>query len=269
MLRGLYTATSAMIAQQRKHDALTNNIANANTPGFKQDQTAFRSFPEMLINRIRDEGWSMGHAPHVGKLNTGMFAEEHIPLFRQGDLQETQLPLDVALVDGDGAAGTFFAVRTADGQERYTRDGRFTLDGAGQLVTAQGHLVLNANREPLVLRDAVDVQIGRDGQITATVDGEREELGQLLVVGAANPLNMVREGQGVFRWEGEGQLQAAAAAGAGAVELRQGYLERSNVDPVETSVQMMAVTRAYEANQRIIQFYDRSIDKAVNEVGRV
>jgi flagellar basal-body rod protein FlgF len=89
-------------------------------------------------------------------------------------------------------------------------------------------------------------------------------LGRLLVVGSDNPLNMVREGHDLFRWEGQGELAAAGAA-----ELRQGFLERSNVDPVETSVQMMSAMRAYEANQKIIQFYDRSLDKAVNEVGRV
>jgi flagellar basal-body rod protein FlgF len=263
MLRGLYTATSGMIAQQRKHDALTNNIANAQTPGFKEDKTAFRSFPEMLISRIRDEGSQVGHNPVVGRLNTGMFAEENIPLFRQGDLQETMIPLDVALVDRENEAASFFVVRTAGEEERYTRNGRFSLDAAGQLVTAQGHLVLNEARQPIVLRDASEVQVGRDGQLTAVVSGERVGLGRMLVVRADNPQNMVREGHDLFRWEGEGEPVAGAA------ELRQGFLERSNVDPVETSVQMMSAARAYEANQKIIQFYDRSLDKAVNEVGRV
>lgn len=263
MLRGLYTATSGMIAQQRKHDALTNNIANAQTPGFKQDQTVFRSFPEMLISRIRDGASVIGQAPVVGTLNTGTFAEENIPTFLQGDLQETLQRLDLALVDVDGSgnSSSFFAVRTADGEERYTRDGRFSLDAAGQVITAQGYLVLNRDRQPIVLTDAENVTINREGVIT---DGTQGVIGQLLIVGVDNPLQMVREGHGAFRWEGEGE----PVAGAGNAELRQGYLERSNVDPVETNVQILSALRAYEANQKIIQFYDRSLEK-LNEIGRV
>lgn len=276
MLRGLYTATSGMIAQQRKHDALTNNIANAQTPGYKQDVTAFRAFPEMLITRIRDgvalpgapaQASPIGQAAPVGRLNTGMFAEEQIPLFRQGDLQPTSLPLDVALVDASGEAATFFAVRTAEGAERYTRDGRFALDALGQLVTAQGNLVLNGDGSPIQLGDAAQVQFLRDGTILATVDGVQEERARLRLVSAGDPQGMVREGHGAFRWDGDAaQLQAPAA---GAAEVRQGYLERSNVDPVETNVQLISAARAYEANQKIIQFYDKSLDKTVNEIGRV
>lgn len=279
MIRGLYTAAAGMISQQRKHDVLSNNIANANTPGFKQDQTVFRAFPDLLIERINDATAPFNAPQTVGHLNTGVFAEENLPQFLQGALMASDQPLDMALVDADGSASSFFTVRTPAGEERYTRNGRFTVDTNGQLVTSEGYLVLGADKQPIKARvtvdaqnnvyrqlDAKDIHIGADGLISAQSNGQSLQLGQLGIVKANDPRQMIREGQGVYRWAGSQPLTATAGTGT---EVRQGFIERSNVDPVETSVQMMTALRAYEANQKVIQFYDKSLDKAVNEVGRV
>src|SRR5690606_3187947 len=106
MLRGLYTATAGLITQQRRHDNATNNIANMNTPGFKAGTIATRSFPEVLIKTIRDQ--DKPGSPTVGSLNLGVLAEEVMPLFRQGDLFQTNYATDLALVSNIQVPGLQF-----------------------------------------------------------------------------------------------------------------------------------------------------------------
>src|SRR5690606_8303266 len=96
MMRGLYAAAGGMIAQQRKHDAAANNIANVNTPGYKAVNTVMRTFPEALIRAIRTG--ENGRNPSIGRLATGVFAEEYVPLFVQGDVTSTGRATDLALV---------------------------------------------------------------------------------------------------------------------------------------------------------------------------
>src|SRR6478672_2693234 len=98
MLRGIDTAASGMIALQRKQNALTNNLANVETPGFKQDSSPLRSFPEMLLERIRQSEIS-GETPKIGTLSMGVYNQETIPLFSQGSLVNSNMPFDVAIND--------------------------------------------------------------------------------------------------------------------------------------------------------------------------
>ena len=135
MLQGFYTAASGMLAQQRRIEMLTNNIANANTPGYKADQAALRAFPELLLSRLEEittptkETRSFSAGSVVGPINTGVYMQEHIPNFRQGDIKETGQPTDMALINGTlpANAGTlFFVVENENGDIRYTRHGNFT-----------------------------------------------------------------------------------------------------------------------------------------------
>lgn len=289
MLRGLYTAASGLTAQQRRHDAITNNIANINTPGFKGTSTVTRSFPDMLLSAMGgpdplDNG-------KLGKLSTGIFAEENLLSMAQGDLQETKRSQDLALVsdilvpgvvfDASGKSidangdvtyqpQAFFSVLSADGQERYTRNGSFRTAADGTLLTSDGFQVLGTNGQPIVVTGSWDnVQVGPQGQLLDANTGlALAGAPQLRVMRVDNPNLMIRQGDGQFSYEGD----AAGIRAIGAndrVEVRQGYLERSNVDTAQSAVDMMAALRAYESNQKVIQFYDRSLDKAVNEIGRV
>ena len=145
MLRGFYTAASGMLAQQRMTEMLTNNMANANTPGFKADQSSMRAFPEMLLSRMdqvsipTEKPLNLAMTPQVGKLNNGVYMQEANPLFLQGALETTDNKTDVALQDismpvnkDTGLQGSvFFTVQGADGQARYTRNGNFTVDAQG------------------------------------------------------------------------------------------------------------------------------------------
>lgn len=292
MIRGLYTAASGMLAQQRRHDAITNNVANMLTPGYKQDTAALRSFPDMLIHLL--EKGDSPEAKQIGSINTGVFVEEQLPMFTQGDLQETRQPGDLALIsniqveaggqnvifDPSGKAvvdgeviyqpQAFFTVQGADGEPRYTRDGRFHLDEAGQLVSVNGEPVLGIDGEPIIVDLALDqVYITGNGQLTVhTEQGERIILGQLLISRIDNPYDLIREGNGNYRLSDEAP-PAVPIEAEDDVQVRQGYLERSNVDAAQAMVDMMTALRLYEANQRVIQSYDQTLDKAVNEIGRV
>lgn len=287
MLRGLYTAASGMISQQRRHDTVTNNISNINTPGYKQANAVTRSFPDMLLSLT---GAGPENATTLGKLTTGVFAEESLAIHLQGDLTQTNNATDFALVsniDLDGLAfdasgknigedgkvtfqpQAFFTVQDADGEVRYTRGGKFTLTEQGLLVASDGSSVLGTDGQPIQMPAGV----GLDSlMLTANqrfVDANGTDVGvQLLISRIDNPNQLVREGNGNFRFATE-EGQAVAIAADERIEVKQGYVERSNVDAAQAAVDLMSALRAYEANQKVIQFYDQSLSKAVNEVGRV
>ena len=313
MIRGLYTAAAGMIAEQRKHDTVTNNIANLNTAGFKQVNAISRSFPEMLIALTNGEP---GQKKSIGKLNTGVLAEEDPSLHVQGDLLETKNNYDFAIAsdiqqdglsfDGSGMAfgpdgervfqrQIFFTVQNDAGEQRYTRSGNFTVSETGELMTAAGFRVVGLNGQPIRMMNATtgapvsDFVVTADGRFTVgasgapIVDEDGNDVGFLLAE-VENPHRLVREGSGLYRVDeadagGVNLLADDANLGRNEelgnwvdnhqVAIRQGYVERSNVDAAQAMIDMNTALRAYEANQRVVQYYDKSLEKTVNEVGRV
>ncbi|MED1791149.1 flagellar hook-basal body protein [Brevibacillus nitrificans] len=320
MIRGLYTSASGMLALQNRQESLANNLANVNTPGFKQDMGVMRAFPEQLISRIHDqEGPDIagypnldGQAAVIGRLNSGVYMSEALPLFKQGDITETRNPFDVALLDNlqpdqDGNERRLFysvakledAAQPAQPEDvRYTRNGNWSVNSDGYLVTADGYYVLDNDRQAIRVNDPVTgLNIGQGLKISRLGELQYEDpvtkdlvtmpnnlrLGLSVVT---DPLKLVREGTNIFRYEGEGQIealdeaeandQAAIAAGqytvptvAGRYGTQQGWIERANVDPMQTITSMMSALRAYEANQRVITTIDGTMEKAANEIGRV
>ncbi|KEQ25243.1 flagellar hook-basal body protein [Paenibacillus tyrfis] len=297
MLRGLYTAASGMIAQQRKHDIVTNNIANLNTPGFKGGNGINRSFPEILISRVRSGKDEPGTVP-VGRINTGVMAEENVSLHTQGDIQETKNPFDFALISDIQVPGArfdssgkyvdqngqrviqpqaFFTILNAAGEQRYSLNGKFSLDANGRLIDSDGHSVLGRDGQPIVLMDAgtpvTNFRMTRTGQFTNAegqpiLDANGQPL-NLLITRVEDPNQLVREGNGLYRLNAQDQGAFRPIDAQDQVEVRQGYVERSNVDSSQSMVDMMSALRAYEANQKMIQYYDKSMEKAANEIGRV
>ncbi|WP_058300336.1 flagellar hook-basal body protein [Gorillibacterium timonense] len=316
MIRGLYTAAAGMIAEQRKHDTVTNNIANINTPGYKQVNAISRSFPEMLIALTNGQGQGNGSLSRtIGRLNTGVLAEEDPSLYVQGDLKETKNHFDFAIAsdiqenglnfngtgmafDADGnrvfQKQLFFTVQSPEGETRYSRSGNFEVTADGDLVTAEGYRVLGLDGQPIRL---VDPATGRAvSEVTATADGrflssitgeplvdaQGRQLG-LLLSRVDDPNRLVREGNSVYRVNAGDEGTVTALTDVNGVQnaelsnwvdthqavVRQGYLEQSNVDPAQSMIELNTALRAYEANQKMVQYYDRSLDKAVNEVGKV
>jgi flagellar basal-body rod protein FlgF len=286
VLRGLYTAAAGMIAQQRRHDTVTNNISNINTPGYKQTNSVSRAFPEMLLSLT---GVEPKDQMKIGKLTSGVFAEESLSIHLQGDLTQTNNASDFALISNIDVPGlvfdesgksvsedgqvtfqpqAFFTVQNANGEVRYTRGGKFTLTEDGFLMTTDGSSVLGANGQPIQFPVGTSLENLMLTDDQRFLDPEGIERGQLLITRVDNPNELVRDGNGNFRFEGEDGNARAIDAGE-RIEVRQGYVERSNVDAAQASVDLMAALRAYEANQKVIQFYDQSLGKAVTEIGRV
>lgn len=294
MFRGVYTATSGMIANGRKQEMLTNNLSNAETPGYKQDQTVLRSFPDILIQRIRDEhGLNVKGTPSfpgttpLGVLHTGVYAQEGIPSFRQGDLKETGRFIDFALVDQalpvnpetNERGNLFFAVQKEEGEVRYTRNGQFAVDPQGYLTTGEGYYVLNQQLDRIAV-GTQDFNVSEDGRISRMLeDGTPAEAERLWLGYTEQAHRMSKEGNGLFQFVGEdGQPQDVTTVNflndpnnptLYPFQVMQGFIEGSNVDVTQTMTEMMSTFRLYEANQKVLQAYDRSMEKAVNEVGRV
>ncbi|RSL31831.1 flagellar hook-basal body protein [Salibacterium salarium] len=276
MLRGFYGAASGMITQQRRTEMLTDNISNINTPGYKADQGSSRTFPEMLIHAQNNDNVPGGGSTPIGELATGVYMQDRTQNFSQGDLQETGNQTDIALWQDDlpeneeGEQGAlFFTVTNADGEERYTRNGNFTVDGEGFLTTSNGSYVLGEDGDPLEVGNA-NFTVTENGLVT---DEDGEDVGQIDIAYAENANNLVKEGNGLLRLEGEDddpeELPSAIGNDAIAYQLNQGSIERSNVDPNQTMTQLMSSYRTFESNQRMLQAYDQSMQRAVSEIGRL
>lgn len=277
MLRGLYTATAGMLTQQRRTEMLSNNMANANTAGYKADQSTIRAFPEMLLQRMDNKsiptknGFTTMNSNTIGPINTGVYLQEmKSPMF-QGDLKETGVFSDVALIEGrvplnaetNVKGALFFAVENQNGEERYTRDGHFTRDDNGFLLSG-GNQVLSTTGQPISIQSS-DFQITADGDIFAG----GEFVAQIDVRFEGDVRNLVKEGNGLYRTADQQALPTAINNDNIQYNLKQNYLENSTVDVGRTYTDMMTAYRSFEANQKVLQAYDKSMDKAVNEIGRI
>lgn len=267
MLRGFYTAASGMIAQQRRQEAMSNNIANANTPGYRADQTPVRAFPEMLMQKIGSKNIPTERQLNIptqqllGALNTGAYVQETIPNWQQGDLRETGSTTDMAITQADlpdETGSIFFTVQNEAGEERYTRNGNFTVDENGMLVNNQGLYVLDTAGNPIET-DQLDFTVEPDGTLVLD-DGTEVQLGLQY---AADANQLTKEGNDLFAGE------AAAVPNNARYNVTQGALEESNVDATQTMTDMMNAYRSFEANQKVLKAYDESMGKAVSEIGRI
>lgn len=278
MFRGFYTVGSGMIAQQRRTEMLANNMANINTPGFKAEQSVTRSFPDMYMARRdavqipTEKGLHLKGLTPIGPVSTGVYMQETLPLFTQGLLQETELTTDMALLDGElptdpetGSKGAiFYRLEHPDGGEHYTKNGNFSLDANGYLTHPLGFYVLGQNGQRIQLTSD-DFQVSPAGVIRQN----DVDVVALSVAFAPQPDRLIKQGVGLFRTENGQPLQESTAAENVSYTIQQGFLEGSNVDAARTMTDMLTAYRAFEANQKILQAYDRSMEKAVTEVGRV
>jgi flagellar basal-body rod protein FlgF len=283
MFRGIDAAASGMIALQRKQDTLTNNVANLNTPGYKQDVSVLRAFPEMLLESLNDPQGSFKPLsyPKIGTLQTGVYNQETLPIFSQGDLVSTRLPFDAAIEDKDLPAVSingrsvkpvaFFAVQTSDGAFHVTRNGRFTVNENGELTTSSGALVLDKNGKPLSHPELAsgDISIQENGDILLHPNdaARTQKIGSIGIVVVNNPNELVKEGNDLFHLEG-GNPSMIQANNPNSVKLHHKMIEQANVDIPQAMSDMMMNVRLYEANQKVLQAYDKTLEQ-LNTIGRV
>lgn len=249
MIRGLYTSASGMLAEMTRSDVTANNLANINTNGYKKDTAVFKSFPELLVQRVYDQKKTdIKPAVTIGTLGTGAMVDEIITSHEQGQLRETTNLYDVAIA-GEG----YFAVQNQRGTF-YTRNGAFTVDGQGFLVNSQGDYVLG-QAGPVKVGNSNDVVI--DGAGNVSVDGAK--VATLRIVPIANKNSLTKVGDSLF---------TGGQVGGTVGQVQQKFLEASNVNPVTEMVNMITITRAYEASQKVITAHDQTLGQAM-EVGRL
>ncbi len=253
MIRGWYTGASGMNAQQNRLDAISNNLANVDTAGYKRDITVSKSFPELLIRRTNADGvyqlqngmGSSDAAPVIGKLGLGVETNENYIDFSQGSFKSTNTKTDTAL-SGKG----FYVIDTPMG-ERYTRNGNFLIGKEGILETKDGYPVLGENGYIYLEDDKITVN--EDGIISKSEDGS--EIDRFKVVRFDNERYLKKMGESMYSTN-DIAGPAHIAEGNERPKFLQGYTETSNVNVVNEMVQMIEVNRAYEANQKTITSED-------------
>jgi flagellar basal-body rod protein FlgF len=258
MIRGLYTAASALIMNLRQQELVANNIANIATTGYKGETSAGGAFASVLATSVGNAAVPVPLSLRrtLGTVGTGTYLAERTSYLNDGELLNTELPLDLAL-RGSG----FFALQGPTGT-LYTRDGHFRRSPDGFLASASGLRVLGADGEPIALATA-DVDA-----IRVTVSGDillgDEAVGRLQIVDIP-PAQLVRAGETSFVSAG---IVTPAGAGGSAV-LVQGALEESNIDMGRAATQLAAVSQQFAANQRVFLMIDENLQRAVTEIGRV
>lgn len=256
---GLSISASGVLASLHRQDVLTNNLANINTVGFKPDDVVVRprlpqrlnesdvglNDPALLLQQLG--GWPLGHSTRVN--------------LRQGDLLETHNDLDLG-IEGEG----FFVVGDGRGgadRLRFTRDGRFTLNAAGELVmTVNGMRVLDVNDQAISLNRGTTVNIDADGNVAQN----GTQVAKLQVRSIIDATLLRKEGNNAFKFDGFGH-DATRQAGRGAI--RQGYVESSAVDPIMGLNAVINASKAVQANATMMQYHDNILGQAINTLGRV
>lgn len=260
MLKSIYTPLSGAIAQERVLEVVANNLANANTTAFKGDKVTFSLLPPEPYKN---------YASPLPPANYKRDMSELFPLkgneidyavlstverdTTRGPAKQTGNPLDLML-ESDG----YFAVMTPDGV-RYTRDGALTLSSEGQLVTQSGHPVMGAKGDIFVRAEGLD--INRQGEIY--LDGELVD--RVLVYRFADEAALERVGGNQFFFGGPFEDRALVAQ----PEIASGFLEGSNVNPIQNLTAMILAHRSYEAYQKAVSSYDAMMDRTSNSIGEL
>ena len=259
MLRGLYTAGWGMMSRNKNMDVVSNNLANVDTNGFKRDDFIFESFPEVLVGRINDGRGQINPTRIVGDASLGADVGEVFTNHEMGGFKSTQRSLDMAI---EGQNGAFFTI-DVDGEEHFTRNGAFSLNQDGFLVTMNGDLVLGEDGPIQIESD--DFIVSSNGEIRV----DDELIDTLLIQGFDDTRDLIKRGENLFAVNPEVEDPVLIEEDDATWSIRQGFIETSNVNIIKEMVNMVEVARAYESNQKVVHSMDEIIQKAVNEVGRV
>ncbi len=254
MIKALFTAASGMRAQQVCIDTIANNLANVNTNGFKGSNV---NFEDLLYEQVLPPGTEVAEGYQIPtgiEIGSGVRIVGTAKRFSQGSVEQTRRDLDMC-IQGRG----FFSVSMPDGTSAYTRDGSVGMDGSRRLVTAQGRPLSDGVTIP---SDTTSITIAADGKVYVQQAGSTEQslVGQIQLASFANAGGLRSLGGNLFGESvasGAPTLHVPGQEGVG--ELKQGYLERSNVDVVAELVRLIAAQRAYEINTKAITISDRML----------
>ncbi|KRQ87037.1 Flagellar basal-body rod protein FlgG [Caloramator mitchellensis] len=253
MLRGIYTAASGMITKQVQLENLSNNVSNINTAGYKKQKVSLKSFEELvLMNKDKQVG-DKSFPRRIGTIELGVGIDGTRTNFSQGDLEKTDRILDFA-INGDG----FFTVEDENGSKKYTRDGRFKIDSEGNLIATNGYKVIGLDEngyEKTIKVNSENITLNPDGTISGT-----DNL-KFLITTFEDKNQLLRDANDFYNSKADGNPVAT--------DIKQGFVEKSNVDTIEVITEMMSIMRSYESSQKVMQSLDETLSKTVNEVGNV
>jgi len=252
MIRAMYSAASGMKAQEMNVDNIANNLANANTVGYKMRRAQFQ---DLMYQTMVQPGAAAGQqtvVPTGLQLGLGTRASSNEIVFTQGAFSETDNPLDL-VIQGRG----FFQVRQPSGELAYTRAGQFHLDKDGNIVTSDGDPI-----EPQITipQDAQQIQIAGDGTVTYTLPAQisAQQAGQIQLANFQNAAGLNSIGRNLYTpTDASGDAIVGAPGGQeGLGTLLQGYIEQSNVSIVEEFINLIQAQRGYEANSKVVSAAD-------------
>jgi flagellar basal-body rod protein FlgF len=247
MFYGLYISAEGARAQSERLDVISNNLANADTAGFKRDLAVFQA----RYSEANQRGLDSPGSGTINDLGGGVLFRQTVTSFAQGPLQRTDMPNDLA-IEGQG----FFLVRKGD-RDYLTRAGNFVVQPDGDLVTDDGYAVLNTDREPINIAP-------ERGPYRFTADGGIEQPGVKTMLALVKPRSLgdlAKAGEYLFE-----PLAPIEDLEPGERHVRSGFLEKSGVRPTDEMMQLIETSRVFEANLRLIQNQDQMFGALIGRV---
>jgi len=257
MNQALWIAKTGLDAQQTRMSVISNNLANVNTTGFKQDRAVFE---DLLYQTIRQPGAQSSTSTELPSgllLGTGVRTVATEKLHTQGNIIQTDNALDIA-IQGRG----FFQILLPDGSLAYTRDGTFQVDSTGQVVMSNGNPL-----EPSITipQDTLSITVGSDGTVSILQSGQTAPttIGNIDLADFVNPTGLQAIGENLFKESGASGTAVTGTPGlTGIGTLIGGALESSNVNVVTELINMIETQRAYEMNSKAISTVDQMLQFA-------
>ncbi len=262
MLRSLYTSATGMVAQQTQIDVTSNNIANVNTIGYKKQRAEFADLFYQTMEYAGTATSTTTNSPTGISIGLGARPTAVTKLFSQGNFKETGNNLDLAIT-GNG----FFQVQLPNGNIGYTRNGSFKLDSTGTIVTSDGYKLIP---QIVIPPDSTQISIGTDGTVSVLQAGQTQaqQIGQIQTVNFINPAGLHALGDNNYlNTSASGDPIAGNPGTDGLGQIRQGFVEMSNVKLVEEMTDLITGQRAYDANSKAIITSDEML-KTVNGLKR-
>jgi len=259
MINGYYDATGAMVTQFNRLNVISNNLANVNTAGFKQDDIIIGDF-ERLFSEKRDELPLENNTKEAAKfinrnLNKVPIVVEEYTDFNVGDIQKTGNPLDIALKEKN----QFFAVQTPGG-EKLTRAGNFNLDSEGYLVTKEGYKILDDQNQPIKLSPNATITVDKN----AGIYQNNQKIATLKIVKIDNLNTLKKVGDNMFDFIPDTALIDPKGS------TLQGFLEKSNVNPIREMTNLIETNRLVEQYQKVMTTYMDDLNRdAIEKLANV
>ena len=258
MVKGLYTAYTGMINEQHRMDTLSNNMANVTTVGYKKEGATSQSFDQVLDLKIKDSTVGYNLATREGYTSRGVKIGENYTDWSQGSFRITGNTYDLAL-GGNGFFAVEFTSKSGETSTKYTRAGQFQLDNQGNIVTHEGDYLLDVNGKHITVDPLSETSIDRQGRVM-----QNGNVIATIQIADFKDYDYLKK-YGETYWEPITGAEFQTADG----QIYSGYLEASNVSSVSEMVNLITISRQYESNQKIIQTIDSTLEKAVNQIGKV